>query len=80
MTTTNLQKWGNSQGIRIPKLIIDAVNWKENEELTLDVRDDEIIIRKAKERKSIEELFQDFDGTYSAEEIDWGKPVGKEIW
>ena len=54
MTTTNLQKWGNSQGIRIPKLIIDAVNWKENEELTLDVRDDEIIIRKAQERKSIE--------------------------
>lgn len=80
MPTTNLQKWGNSQGIRIPKLIIDAVNWKENEELTLDVRDDEIIIRKAQERKSIEELFRDFDSEYTAEEIDWGKPVGKEIW
>lgn len=80
MPTTNLQKWGNSQGIRIPKLIIDAVNWKDNEELTLDVRDDELVIRKAQERKSIEELFKDFDGEYTAEEIDWGKPVGKELW
>ena len=30
--------------------------------------------------ESIEELFADFDSEYEMIEIDWGKPVGKEIW
>ncbi len=31
-------------------------------------------------RKSIQERFRGFTGTYEAEEIDWGQPAGKEIW
>ena len=31
--TTTIQKWGNSQGIRIPKILLDTVKWNENEEL-----------------------------------------------
>lgn len=33
-----------------------------------------------KNYKTIEELFAGFDGEYEPVEIDWGKPVGKEIW
>lgn len=29
---------------------------------------------------SIEELFENFDGEYISVEIDWGQPVGKEIF
>jgi transposase len=35
---------------------------------------------KKKPHKSIEELFADFKGEYEPVDIDWGKPVGKEIW
>lgn len=28
----------------------------------------------------LEELFADFDGEYIPEEINWGEPVGGEIW
>ena len=27
--TTTIQKWENSQGIRIPKTILDTVKWTE---------------------------------------------------
>ena len=31
-------------------------------------------------RKSIEERFKGYNGDYKPTEIDWGTPVGKEIW
>lgn len=77
---TTIQKWGNSQGIRIPKSILETVDWKENEAINLFADDDRIVIEKANKRKSIEELFENFNGEYEPTEFDWGKPVGNEIW
>ena len=31
-------------------------------------------------RKTIKELFANYDGKYEKQEIDWGEPQGKEIW
>ena len=40
-----------------------------------------VILHSPKKTAScIEDLFADFDGEYEAIEIDWGKPMGKEIW
>ena len=33
--TTTIQKWGNSQGIRIPKILLDTVEWGENEQIII---------------------------------------------
>ncbi len=30
--------------------------------------------------KSIEELFEGYDGDYAPTEFDWGEPVGSEVW
>ena len=35
--TTTIQKWGNSQGVRIPKIILDTVNWVEDEQIMIVV-------------------------------------------
>lgn len=80
--TTTIQKWGNSQGVRIPKIILDDVNWSENEQIDIIVEDNKIIIKKAedKKRKNIKELFEDYDEEFEPENIDWGKPQGEEIW
>ena len=78
--TTTIQKWGNSQGIRIPKSILDTINWTENEEIIILIKDEKIVIEKAKKRKNIKELFKDYKGKYEPTEIDWGEPVGDEIW
>ena len=43
-----LQKWGNSQGIRLPKFLLDELGWSENDELSISKDDDKIIIKKQK--------------------------------
>ena len=78
--TTMIQKWGNSQGIRIPKTILDSLHWCGNEKLVVTTENDKIIIARAESRKDIKELFGDFHGEYAPMEFDWGEPAGKEIW
>lgn len=80
MTTATIQKWGNSQGIRIPKHILDAVALKADEQVSIDVSDGMIIIKKVTHKKTISELFAGFDGEYCEEEIDFGEPRGEEAW
>ena len=80
MTITTIQKWGKRQGIRIPKFLHDAVQWDGNEKLMLIADKDKIIIEKVEPRKNIMELFADFDSEYVPVEMDWGQPVGEEIW
>ena len=79
--TTTIQKWGNSQGIRIPKIILDTVNWAEDEQIMIVVDNGKIVIEKSKtKRKNIKELFENYKGEYEQTEIDWGEPKGEEIW
>ena len=78
--TTTIQKWGNSQGVRIPKYLLDVVNLNENDEIVLSAKDNKIVIEKASPRKNILELFKDYEGDYVMEQVDWGEPVGREVW
>lgn len=70
--TTTIQKWGNSQGVRIPKAILDTVKWNENEQIIILVENDKIVIEKAKDqkRKNINELFENYKEKYEPVEID----------
>lgn len=78
--TTNIQKWGNSQGVRIPKILLDTVKWNENEQIVILVEDNKLVIEKAnnKKRKNIKELFENYEGEYEPVQVDWGNPVGEE--
>ena len=42
--TTTIQKWGNSQGVRIPKIILDTVNWAEDEQIMIVVDNGKIVM------------------------------------
>jgi antitoxin MazE len=80
--TTTIQKWGNSQGIRIPKVVLEHLNLDTNSEVLLLVKDDSIIIKKATKKKhlTIEERFANYTGKPQSGEYDWGEPQGKELW
>ncbi len=75
-----IQAWGNSKGIRIPKSILDEINWKEGDSVELKTRGKRLIIEKADAIPDIEALFSDFEGEYIRQNVDWGQPVGREIW
>ena len=76
-----LQKWGNSNGIRIPNTILKALNLKTNDKVDLIQEDDKIIISKSKNNKiSLEERFKEYNGKNLAKDFEWDEPKGKEIW
>jgi len=75
-----IQKWGNSQGMRIPKKILDNAKLKENERVEIQELNGNIIIKKiTKEYSNLDELFADYQGEYKCEEYDFGEDVGLEI-
>ena len=77
-----IQKWGNSQGIRIPKAFLDALGMMENDLVELSRVNDNIVITKVKTEKelTLDDIFADYDGEHAAEKFDWGAPAGKEVW
>ena len=81
---TTIQKWGNSQAVRLPKSIVDELFLQENDAVEITAQNDTIVIKKAtrkrRAKKSLEERFKDYSGEYRYSEYDWGKPVGKEVW
>lgn len=77
MITRN-QKQGNSPEIPISKDIFKAVPWNGGEQPVVSKKNDKMLIKQTE--KNIRELFTGFHEEYFPVEIDWDKPVGKEIW
>lgn len=75
---TILSKWGNSQGIRISKEILEELDFKLGDELKLSTQNKVLKIEKSV--KNIKDLFLDYEENYELESIDWGESVGKEVW
>ena len=75
-----LQKWGNSDGIRIPSNILKSLNLKTDDILNIEKVEDKIVITKQKRHLTFEERVQKYNGKNLVEPYDWGEVVGKEIW
>lgn len=78
-----IQKWGNSQGLRVPKSILNQTNLMLGDEVSLTVEDGAILIspiRKQRPKYDINDLVKRIPKDYKFEELDWGRPVGKEVW
>ena len=75
-----ITKWGNSQGIRLSRDVLSTANLKIGDSIEIIATENEIMIKKViKRRPSIEELFANYEGDYSCEELDVGATVGKEL-
>lgn len=85
---TKISEWGNGYGIRLPKSIVEEAPELNGCELTVSLKDNSMIITKNKTNKvtSKEEFKKALkemgpvDEEDQHELIDWGKPVGNEIW
>ena len=64
--TTTIQKWGNSQGVRIPKIILDTVNWAEEEQIMIVVDNGKSIAVASEDGNSSSALSANTDGTITA--------------
>ncbi|MEZ0324114.1 MAG: AbrB/MazE/SpoVT family DNA-binding domain-containing protein [Hydrogenothermaceae bacterium] len=76
-----INKWGNSQGIKIPKKHLKQLGLDVGDKVDIKVEDGKIVIIPLKKSRTpkidINELFK--ESYIENEEYEWGK-VGKEIW
>lgn len=76
-----IKAWGNSQGIRLSKDILQAANISINEILDVKVSNGAITLVKPFRHKTLEERAAEFDGKLNLDgEFDWGEPIGREAW
>ena len=78
-----VQKWGNSQGLRFPKTILEEAQVNVGDEVRVSVRGRKIIIEpveKVRGKYDLKELVARMPKNYHVEEVEWGAPVGKEEW
>jgi len=80
---TKVQKWGNSQGLRLPKQVLKDARISIGDDVDVTARDGVIVIapvRRVRGKQSLQELVSGILENYEPGEIDWGKPVGREAW
>ena len=74
-----IQRWGNSQGIRIPKGALAASHIGENDAVEIIAEKNTITLRKVNRPKSLDELFAGYHGDYQPVAFDTGADVGLEV-
>ena len=76
-----VKTWGNSQGIRIPKEVLQEADFSVDDVLDVKVSNGMIMLVKPFRHKTLEERAAEFDGKLNLDgEFDWGEPVGRELW
>lgn len=79
--TAKIQKWGNSLGLRIPKLLAEEIGLREQTEVELSLVKGGLVMRPIrKERLTLESLLAGITDENLHEEVPTGPPVGREIW
>ena len=77
---TTVRKIGNSQGVTIPKEMCELAGLPVGKRVQVSTEADGIKITAARGRTLFDRLGE-WDGVrYAAPEIDWGRPVGSEMW
>lgn len=78
-----VQKWGNSQGLRLTKALLADAQISVGDEVDIAVKDGALIVTPAKRKRgqhNLEDLVARIPEDYQANEVDWGEPVGNEVW
>lgn len=86
-----IQRWGSSLGIRIPKSVLEDAGLSLNDRVELTPTSDGFAAHKVNppmRHRTLKERLEEFYGlpideiqrSASEPEIDWGPPVGEEIW
>lgn len=76
-----IQKWGNSLALRIPKAFAVESNVTGGSTVEVSMENGNIIVKPVKEPTyTLEELVDGITDENRHEEIDWGRPVGNEVW
>ena len=83
MMVTKVQRWGNSQGLRIGKRLLEEAGIAVGDEVDVVVRDGTIMVTpvaRVRGKYRLRELVARIPKDYRPEEADCGALVCKEVW
>ena len=79
-----IQKWGNSQGLRISKNLLSDAHLDVGDEVDIIVKEGVIVVAPTKKRSrgrhNLKDLVARIPASYQPGEVDWGEKAGKEVW
>ncbi len=78
--TTQIAKWGNSLGLRLPKSVTQEARLDEGDTVDVSVRNGAIVIRPSRPVYSLDDLVSRITAKNRHDESDWGAPRGGEAW
>ena len=76
-----VKKWGNSASVRIPAAVLQAAKLRLDD--SVDVREESgrIVIEPVRSKEyTLSELLKGITPENLHEEVDFGRPEGKEVW
>lgn len=74
-----IQKWGNSQGLRLAKHILESAQISIGDDLEIIVGENEIVLKKKTQPKFVlADLVRKMPANYRPEADPFGKSVGNE--
>lgn len=78
---TNIQKWGNSLGVRLPREIMQNHNFKEGSRVVVTATKTGIAIEVAKKQpKRLADMLKNINTNNLHSEMSWGSARGNEVW
>ena len=80
---TKVQKWGNSQGLRLSKELLADVHMEVGDSVSVRVQEGSLIVTPANRVRGghdLEKLVARVPKDYEPGELDWGSPTGNEVW
>ncbi len=78
-----IQKSEESDSIYLTKNMLEAAHISVGDEVHVTIQDGRIVVETAghaRRRADFQTLLTKMPKDYEPEEIDWGKPIGKEVW
>ncbi|EBK3897010.1 AbrB/MazE/SpoVT family DNA-binding domain-containing protein [Salmonella enterica] len=80
MAQVTVKKWGNSPSVRLPAAIVRAASLHVDDVVELSVEDGKITIIPVRTKEyTLEALMAGVSGENIHDEVDFGKPAGKEL-
>ncbi len=77
---TQVSKWGNSLGVRIPKAYAEELGLCEGATVEVKVSGRKLVLEPVRPQYTLEELVAGITPKNRHGETDWGRPVGRESW
>ncbi len=75
-----LVRWGNSQAVRIPKTVLEQAQMQAGDEVRIQVQGGRITLEPLNAKLTLESLVAGITPENRHRELDWGPPVGNEVW